>query len=105
MIHVIANINVNPGCKDEFLRIFLDNVPNVLAEDGCIRYEPCTDVDTGIAAQGGVRADTVTIVEAWESLDHLRAHLAAPHMQTYREKVKGLVAGVTLQVLEPAGGN
>jgi quinol monooxygenase YgiN len=104
MIHVIANISVKPGSRDEFLRVFLGNVPNVLAEDGCIRYEPCTDVDTGIPAQGGVRSDIVTIVECWESLDHLRAHLAAPHMQTYREKVKDLVGGVTLQVLEPVVG-
>jgi len=35
-------------------------------------------------------------------LDALKAHLAAPHMTTYRENVKDLVAGVTLQVLETA---
>ena len=42
------------------------------------------------------------ILEKWESLDHLNAHLAADHMDEYREKVKDLVVGVSLQILEPA---
>ena len=101
MIHVIANIEVKPGCREEFLRAFLENVPNVLAENGCIRYDPSLDVDSGIPVQGEVRENVVTIVETWESLDHLKAHLEAPHMATYRKKVADLVAGVRLQVVEP----
>lgn len=102
MIHVIASIHVKPGTRGPFLAIFKANIPAVLAEDGCLRYEPALDVDTGFPAQGGVRADVVTIVEAWQSLAHLKAHLAAAHMAAYREKVKDLVVGVQLQVLEPA---
>jgi len=102
MIHVIATINVKPGCKAEFLDIFKKNVPNVLAEDGCIRYQPTTDADSGIPVQVGPRDNAVTIVEAWESLEHLFAHLKAPHMLAYKEKSKDLVDGVSLQVLEPA---
>jgi quinol monooxygenase YgiN len=48
-----------------------------------------------------LRDNVVTIVEQWESLDHLRAHMAAPHMATYREIVKDIVKGASLQVLEP----
>ena len=44
----------------------------------------------------------MTVVEKWESLDALNAHLVAPHMLSYREKVKVLVKGVSIQVLEPA---
>ena len=102
MIHVIATIKLRPGVHDAFLEAFNANVPNVLAEDGCIAYAPAIDVDSGIPAQGGTRDDVVTVVEQWKSLDHLHAHLAAPHMATYREQVKGLVEGATLQVLEPA---
>lgn len=102
MIHVLASIELKPGTRDAFLAIFKANVPAVLAEEGCLRYEPTVDVDTGIAAQGGVRPNVVTIVEAWASLAHLKAHLAAPHMAIYREKVKDLVAGVKLQVVTPA---
>jgi quinol monooxygenase YgiN len=102
MIHVIANIEIKPGTREAFLAFFKANIPAVLAEDGCLRYEPTIDVETGIPVQGGVRPNLVTIVEAWQSVSHLKAHLAAPHMATYREKVKDLVVGVKLQVVEPA---
>ena len=102
MVHVIATIECNAGKRDAFIAEFKQNVPNCLAEDGCIAYGPTIDIDSGIGAQGDIRDNVVTVVEQWESLDALNAHLAAPHMATYSEKVKDLVAGVSLQVLQPA---
>ena len=102
MVHVIATIEVVEGKRGEFVSLFKDNLPNVLAEDGCLAYGPTVDLDTGFEVQIPLRNQMVTIVEQWESLDHLKAHLAAPHMATYREQVKDLVMGVSLQVLEPA---
>lgn len=102
MIHVIAEIDLKPGVRDAFLEVFRANVPNVLAEDGCIAYAPTVDLPSGLSAQGPARGDTVTVVERWESLEHLRAHLAAPHMAVYRERVKDWVIGVTLRVLQEA---
>jgi quinol monooxygenase YgiN len=101
MIHVIATITVNPGLRDKFLAVFNRNVPAVQAEEGCLFYGPSVDLATGLPPQLPLRENVVTIVEQWESLDHLRAHLAAPHMATYRENVKDLVQGVSLQVLQP----
>lgn len=101
MIDVIASIRIRPGCREEFLRKFKANVPNVLAEDGCLRYQPTVDAPSGLAAQTS-DPNTVTIVEKWESLDALHAHLAAPHMASYRETVKDLVDGLDLKVLEAA---
>jgi quinol monooxygenase YgiN len=49
-----------------------------------------------------VREDVVTVVERWESLDALRAHLAAPHMRDYRARVKDYVLRTQVQVLQPA---
>jgi quinol monooxygenase YgiN len=101
MIHVLASIRVKPEGKARFLEIFRSNVPAVQAEAGCLEYRPTVDVETGLPAQ---RLDpaVVTIVEKWNSLDALRAHLAAPHMAAYREKVKDLVVGVDLKVLQNA---
>jgi quinol monooxygenase YgiN len=101
MIYVIATIESNQGCKEDFLKIFQRNVPNVRAEKGCMTYEPTVDVDSGIPVQEELRSDTVTIVEAWESLDDLQQHLKAPHMAAYRNEVKDLVKQVTIQVLKP----
>ena len=52
MIHVIATVEVTPGCREEFLAIFGDNVPNVLAEDGCLEYTPAVDLPARIAVPG-----------------------------------------------------
>ena len=102
MIHVIATIQLKPGVRKQFVEIFKTNVAAVLAEKGCLAYGPTVDAASGLPPQGGVRPDVVTIVEQWESLDALRAHLATPHMAAYREKVKDMTLGTSLQVLEPA---
>ncbi|MCU0560806.1 MAG: antibiotic biosynthesis monooxygenase [Desulfobacterales bacterium] len=102
MIHVIATIKLKEGGRQKFLGILKENVPRVLAEQGCRGYTPAVDVESGIAVQAAPRADTVTIIEAWESLEDLHAHLKAPHMLSYREKVKGLVKNVGIHVLAPA---
>jgi quinol monooxygenase YgiN len=101
MIFVIATIEVKPGKREAFLAEFHKNMSNVRAEKGCLEYGPSVDAKTDIKAQIPLRENVVTIVEKWESLDALHAHLAAPHMATYRERVKDLVVGVTLQILEP----
>ena len=102
MVHVIATIEVVTGKRAAFLTEFHRNVPLVRAESGCLEYSPTIDMSTGLAMQVGPREDTVVIVEKWESLDALRAHMAAPHMQTYRATVKDLVSRVHLQILQPA---
>lgn len=99
MIHVIASIRVKSDSVRRFLEVFNANVPAVRAEAGCIEYRPAVDVASGLAAQR-LEPDLVTIIEKWDSLEALRAHLAAPHMATYREKVKDLVVNVTLKVLQ-----
>lgn len=102
MIYVIATIELVPGKRAEFLEHFRANIPAVKAEDGCIEYVPTVDVPTSISAQGPARDNVVTVVEKWADTEALEAHLIAPHMITYRAKVKDLVTRVSLQVLEPA---
>ena len=101
MIHVIASIKVKEDYLDAFIKIFKANVPNVLEEKGCLGYEPCRDMPTGLPIQ---EADpsTVTIVERWESPEDLMAHLSAPHMKEYKEKTKDMVESLSVKVLEPA---
>ena len=101
MIHVIATIELNAGTRSAFLTEFRQIVAPVRAEAGCIEYGPTVDAVSGLPVQGPVRSDAVTVVERWQSLDHLQAHLVAPHMVEYRPKVKDFVKTVTLQILEP----
>jgi quinol monooxygenase YgiN len=99
MIHVIASIRVKPGKRDAFIEIFKANVPNVLSEKGCIDYLPTIDVDAGLPPQE-CDANTITIIERWNSLVDLHDHLKAPHMLAYRDKVKDIVQEMSLKVLE-----
>jgi quinol monooxygenase YgiN len=102
MVHVIATIEVAPGKRDAFLTEFRKLMPKVHAENGCIEYGPAVDVASGIAVQDAPRPNVVLVIEKWSDLPALKAHLAAPHMDDYREAVKNIVTGVRLQVLEPA---
>lgn len=102
MLHVIATIELHPGRRQEFLNEFHLVVPHVLDEEGCIEYGPAIDLVTDIEAQPDQRDDVVVIIEKWESLDALERHLIAPHMIAYRKRVKEMIAGSQLQVLEPA---
>ena len=101
MINVLASIKVKSSKKIEFLNIFKANVPLVKKEKGCIEYCPTIDFDTKIPVQK-LDDNLVTIIEKWESFDDLKAHLAAPHMVSYKEKVKDIVESVSLKVLQEA---
>lgn len=102
MIHVIATIEVAEGRRDDLLNEFRKLAPVVRAEAGCIEYGAAVDLETDIPRQAPIRRDGLTVIEKWESLDALKAHLAAPHMAEYRETVVDLVAGASLQILKPA---
>ena len=102
MIHVIATIEVQPGKRPEYLGLLGELVPKVLAEEGCLAFGPAVDIDSGIGVQVPLRDNVVTVVEQWAGLDALNAHIAAPHMDEYKQAVKDIVTGLTLQVLEPA---
>lgn len=101
MIHVVASIRVKPGRIPEFLEIFKSNVPSVKAEEGCLEYAPTIDIDSGLPPQH-IDGNRVTIIEKWESLAALHAHLGTPHMLAYREQVKDIVEDLSLAVLEDA---
>ena len=102
MIHVICTIEVAEGRRDDFLAEFHKIVPLVHQEEGCVEYGAAVDAETGIDAQAVAGPNVVTAVEKWESVRALEAHLAAPHMNAFREKIEGLVQGMMLYILDPA---
>jgi len=89
-------------CLARALAEFKKVVPKVMAEEGCFEYAPMVDLPTGIGAQAPSQDRVVTVVEKWESVDALEAHLMAPHMLAYRKAVQAMVVGTRLQILEPA---
>ncbi len=102
MIYVVATIELAAGKREEFIAAFKQLMPKVQAEEGCLEYEPAIDEKTSIPVQPEARDDVVVVMEKWESIAALEAHLMAPHMNEYRLQVKDLVKSTLIQVLRPA---
>jgi quinol monooxygenase YgiN len=102
MICVIATIETAPGRRDDLLAVLRGLVPKVRAETGCIEYGPMIDVPNGITAPNAVRDNAVTMVEKWQSLAALEAHLKTPHMADFRRQTEPLGLSLSLQILQPA---
>jgi len=100
MIHVIAIITTLPGKREEVLKAFVANVPAVLAETGCIEYQPVIDSKDGPEFQSIIGPDTFVVVEKWATLDNLHAHAKSEHMAAYATQVKDMIKDRAVHVLE-----
>ena len=101
MIHVVATIKIKKGKREEFIEHLRANVPNVIGEKGCLEYSPAYEIDVKIDNQS-FDENRVTIIEKWKSIYSLQNHLKAPHMISFRKKVKGMVTGTVLKILSSA---
>jgi quinol monooxygenase YgiN len=102
MIHVIAIVTAKTGMRENILREFRLNMPNVHAEKGCIEYVPVVDAAGIGPIQTKLGPDTFVVVEKWESPETLAAHAAAPHMAAYGAKVRDWIASRVIHVLGAA---
>ena len=102
MIHVVFTVDLHPGKRDAWLAELRRVIPDIRAEAGCLEYVPTYDAETDLRNQFRLGPDRVVVVEKWETIDHLKAHMVAPHMQTYRPKVKDFVKSVELRILASA---
>ena len=102
MICVIVTIEVAAGRRDDLLALFREIVPKVRAEDGCIEYGPIIDVPSGLEAQSLPQDNSLVILEKWESIDALKAHLQTLHMAEYFRQAEDLRLSMNLRILQPA---
>ena len=72
----------------------------VRAEAGCIEYVSTVDLPLN-PEKHPPRGDVVVMQEKWQTLDHLKAHAVAPHMNDFRGKSKALVKSTKVEVFEP----
>ncbi len=102
MIHVIATVEAQTGQRDALLAEFRPLVPLVRAEPGCLEYTPAIDIPTDLDAQLAPRPNVLMVIEKWESVDHLKAHLTSPHMVAFLGKAASLVLNLSIVILTPA---
>jgi quinol monooxygenase YgiN len=99
MINVIATISIKESNIAEFRSIFIANVPNVLKEKGCLDYRLTIDFDTGFEQQF-IDANSVTVIEQWNTFEDFQNHRLAPHMIEHKLNVQGLVDNLSIKVLQ-----
>ena len=99
MIYVIATSQVKPECREKFIELAKNNLPNVHAEKGCIMYQLCNDFESGFPVQEKCGGNALVFIECWENIDCLKAHLQTPHMQKFSADVKDLRISSSLKVL------
>ena len=100
MIVVIATIQTKSGSRKPLLDVIRELVPKVRAEKGCIEYGPMIDVETDLTGKPP-RENVVTMVEKWENVAALEAHLVTPHMHEFRKATELMRLDLKLQVLAP----
>ena len=93
MIYVIARAEVAPDKFQDYLEELRRIVPEVRAEDGCIGYEPCADLNGG--------GNFVTIIEMWESEAHWRKHMTTAHMAGFKAAAGAWRVGNTVYAVKP----
>ena len=72
--------------------------PTVLQEQGCHGYQLLVDADVDVSYQ--IKdCDLIVMLEKWESIELLNAHLQTEHMQAYQLEVKEHVADVKIRIL------
>jgi len=101
MINVVAVITAQPGQRDKILQAFAANRAAVLAEAGCIEYSAVIDAAGLPPSRGSLGADTLMVLEKWESLAALQAHGKSAHMAAYSAKTREFTAKVAIHILEP----
>ena len=100
MIHILVTMMVKEGCMKEFLTLGEKLRREVLKEKGCHAYDYTREISSPLGIQEPVDPNRITLVERWESLEALKAHMDAPHMKEFGPKMSDLRSSVTARVGE-----
>lgn len=100
MLTIIAEIYAHPNGshKEQIIQAFKKITPTVLQEQGCHDYQLLVDANVDVNYQTR-DADLIVMLEKWESIAHLNAHLDTEHMQKYQLEVKDHVAEIKIRIL------
>ena len=99
MLHVIVTMRIKEGRMGEYLEACRELRPQVLREAGCHAYDYTRDSASPLGAQP-LLEDRITLLERWESLEALKAHLETPHMKAAGAKMTDMRASIELRFTE-----
>ena len=102
-VYVLCRFDLKPDADvRDYVAKTLAVVPTVRAEDGCRLYTLLKDTsaDWDKPMRSGER--TLWMLEKWDSVDALKAHLDTPHMKAFGPTVRPMRTSSTFHVLESA---
>ena len=103
-VYVLCRFDLKPDADiADYTARTLSIMPTVRAENGCRMYTLLKDAPTGgwdKPMPFGER--TMWMLEKWDSVEALKAHLETPHMKAFGPTVRGMRTSSTFHVLEEA---
>ena len=101
-VYVLCRFDLKPDADAaDYAAKTLAVVPAVRREDGCRMYTLLKDASTDWDRPMRFGDRTMWMLEKWDSVDALKAHLSAPHMKAFGPTVAPMRASSTFHVLEP----
>ena len=100
-VYVLCRFDLKPGADiADYTAKTLAVVPTVRAEDGCRMYTLLRDAATDWDKPMRFGERTMWMLEKWDSVDALKAHLDTPHMKVFGPAVRPMRTASTFHVLE-----
>jgi len=100
MIQVIATIKAHDGQREALLAAFREILAEVQAKDGCRQYVLGANLPSGMPGQAGFDPADFVIIEQWDDLAALQAHVGSPSYQAWYLDRWHWVAGASMQIFE-----
>lgn len=100
-VYVLCRFDLKPDADiADYAAKTLGVMPAVRAESGCRMYTLLKDAATDWDRPMRFGERTMWMLEKWDSVDALKAHLATPHMKAFGPTVRDMRASSTFHVLE-----
>ena len=100
-VYVLCRFDLKPDADiADYAAKTLAVVPTVRAEDGCRMYTLLKDAATDWDKPKRFGERTMWMLEKWDSIDALKAHLDTPHMKAFGPTVRPMRTASTFHVLE-----
>lgn len=103
-VYVLCRFDLTPEANvADYVARTLAVVPTVRAEAGCRQYTLLKDAETDWEKPQRFGERTMWMLEKWDSIDALKAHLETPHMKAFGPAVRPMRRSGTFHVLEAVG--
>jgi quinol monooxygenase YgiN len=100
-VYVLCRFDLKPDADiADYVSKTLSIVPTVRAENGCQMYTLLKDAQTDWEKPMRFGERTLWMIEKWDSIEALKAHINAPHMKAFGPTVRPMRSSGTFHVLQ-----